>query len=51
VHFTDGRQAELGYTLAPRYQGRGYATEGARAVLAWLFAKLKLHRVACSAAQ
>jgi RimJ/RimL family protein N-acetyltransferase len=49
VHFTDGRQAELGYTVAPRFQGLGYATEGARAVLAWLFGELKLHRVACSA--
>ncbi len=49
VHFTDGRQAELGYTLAPKFQGRGFATEGARAVLAWLLGKLKLHRVVCTA--
>lgn len=49
VHFTDGRQAELGYTVAPALQGRGYATEAARAVLAWLFGELKLHRVSCSA--
>jgi RimJ/RimL family protein N-acetyltransferase len=49
VHFTDGRQAELGYTLAPKFQGRGYATEAAAAVLGWLFGALKLHRVAASA--
>jgi len=49
VHFTDGRQAELGYTLAPGFQGRGYATEAAKAVLAWLFDTLGLHRVSCSA--
>lgn len=49
VHFTDGRQAELAYTVAPKFQRRGYATEAAGAVLAWLFGKLRLHRVSCSA--
>jgi RimJ/RimL family protein N-acetyltransferase len=33
-----GRVAELGFTMAPAYQGKGYATEAVRAVLARLFA-------------
>jgi len=49
VHFTDGKQAELGYTLDPKFQKLGYATEAARAVLGWIFGTLKLHRVSCSA--
>ncbi|WP_370250104.1 GNAT family N-acetyltransferase [Nocardioides sp.] len=39
------RSARLGYCLAPRSWGRGYATEAARALLAWGFATLDLHRV------
>jgi RimJ/RimL family protein N-acetyltransferase len=38
-------QAEIGFTLDPRYQGQGYATEAVRAMLAHLFAELGLHRV------
>ena len=38
-------QAELGFTLAPAYQGRGYATEAVRGLLDHLFIELKLHRV------
>lgn len=41
----DTRQAELGYTLAPAHRGRGYATEGARALLGYLFVTYQLHRV------
>lgn len=33
-----GLDDELGYWLAPRAQGRGYATEAATAVLDWAFA-------------
>ncbi len=40
-----GPDIELGYTLARAAWGRGYATEAARAVLLWGFARLRLHRV------
>jgi RimJ/RimL family protein N-acetyltransferase len=39
------RQAELGFTLAPRWQGQGYASEAVRAVLQDLFERRGLHRV------
>ena len=39
------RQAEIGYTVAPERQGRGYATEAVRAVLDHLFRVRGLHRV------
>lgn len=39
-------QAEVGYTLATAHQGRGYATEAVRRVLAHLFDERGLHRVA-----
>jgi len=41
----DGRQAELGFTLAAAHQGQGYATEAVRAVVQYGFAKLAMHRV------
>jgi RimJ/RimL family protein N-acetyltransferase len=39
------RQAEIGYTLAKRRQGHGYATEAVRMVLEHLFKVQGLHRV------
>jgi aminoglycoside 6'-N-acetyltransferase len=38
-------QAELGFTLAPAYQGQGYATEAVRGLLNHLFVERELHRV------
>jgi RimJ/RimL family protein N-acetyltransferase len=38
-------QADVGFTLAPEHQGRGYATEAVRAVLHHLFAERGLRRV------
>jgi aminoglycoside 6'-N-acetyltransferase len=38
-------QAELGFTLAPAYQGKGYATEAVRGMLEHLFTERNLHRV------
>ena len=38
-------QAELGYELDPAYWGQGYATEVGRAMLAFGFKELHLHRV------
>lgn len=41
----DRRQAEIGITVAPDHQGRGYGTEALRAVLGYLFEELGKHRV------
>ncbi len=38
---------ELGFALAPRFHGRGYATEAVRAVLAWGDACLARGRCVC----
>jgi len=50
LHFLaeETRQAEVGITLAPAYQGKGYATEALEAVLDYLFATLGKHRVCAS---
>jgi len=49
VKAEDERQAEMGITISPAHQGKGYATEAQRAVLDFLFLKLGKHRVAGSA--
>ncbi|MDR6861817.1 GNAT family protein [Phycicoccus sp. 3266] len=41
----DGRQAEIGWVLAPDMQGMGYATEAARALVRVAFEELGVHRV------
>lgn len=41
----DPRIAEIGFTVRPEYQGRGYATEGARTLLSYLFGERAKHRV------
>ncbi|GAA1133546.1 GNAT family protein [Nocardioides aquiterrae] len=41
----DYRSAALGYCLAEKAWGRGYATEAARALLDWAFGTLDLNRV------
>ncbi|MGW6444650.1 GNAT family N-acetyltransferase [Lentzea sp. NPDC055074] len=38
-------QGEIGYSLHPEFQGRGYATEAARAMLDLGFTHLGLHRI------
>jgi RimJ/RimL family protein N-acetyltransferase len=50
LHFPrdESRQAEIGYTIAPPYQRRGYALEAAEALLIYLFANLGKHRVFAS---
>jgi RimJ/RimL family protein N-acetyltransferase len=35
----------IGYELSPEHWGRGYATEAARAIVAFGFMQLKLHRI------
>jgi RimJ/RimL family protein N-acetyltransferase len=39
------RTGEIGYTIDPAHQGRGYATEAARAMLDWGFGTFGLHRI------
>jgi [ribosomal protein S5]-alanine N-acetyltransferase len=39
------READIGYELAPAHWGHGYATEGARAIVQFGFAELKVHRI------
>jgi RimJ/RimL family protein N-acetyltransferase len=41
----DNRQGEIGFIFHPDHQGRGYATEAARALLGWAFEHFGLHRV------
>jgi RimJ/RimL family protein N-acetyltransferase len=50
LHFPaeETRQAEVGITLAPEYQGKGYAAEALTAVLDYLFITLGKHRVYAS---
>ena len=45
---SDPRQVEIGFTLAPDAQRRGYASEAVRAVLDHLFGALGKHRVTAS---
>lgn len=39
------RTWEIGWTLNPQIWGKGYATEGARALLGYAFTQLNAHRV------
>jgi RimJ/RimL family protein N-acetyltransferase len=50
IHFleTDRRLAEVGITLAPEWQGNGYATEALNAIFKMLFVDLRKHRVFAS---
>lgn len=50
LHFPSDAAAsmEFGISLAPPYQGKGYASEALRAVLAWSFGELGQHRVHAS---
>jgi [ribosomal protein S5]-alanine N-acetyltransferase len=45
MRFSDTWEAEMGYELDSRYWGQGYATEAARALLAFGFDELALHRI------
>ena len=42
--------AKIGYTIAPAFQGRGYATEAVRALVAYAFETLGAERVRAFAA-
>jgi RimJ/RimL family protein N-acetyltransferase len=41
----DHKQGQVGWALNIEYRGNGYATEAARALVAYGFAKLALHRI------
>jgi RimJ/RimL family protein N-acetyltransferase len=41
----DGRQGEIGFTLAREYQGKGYALEAVERIFQYLFEQFDLHRV------
>ena len=41
----DENQVEIGFSLDPEFQGKGYGSEAVRAILNYLFTKLKKHRV------
>ncbi|QLE83769.1 GNAT family N-acetyltransferase [Shewanella sp. Scap07] len=45
VHFVDEHQIEIGFTLAPAFQGQGFAKEALIGCLTWLFESLGKHRV------
>ena len=47
MHFLppDSRQVELGFTISPRHQRKGYATEAVDALLPYLFGELNKHRI------
>lgn len=45
------RTADIGWSLHPDYHGQGYATEGARALLDFLFTVRSLHRVTATCDQ
>ena len=44
----DSTLAMIGYTLDPRFQGKGYAGEAVEAVIAWLFRRKQVHRIAAT---
>lgn len=48
LHFLDEDQIEIGYTLAPDAQGRGYATQAVRAIVNEAFAVWGKHRIQAS---
>jgi aminoglycoside 6'-N-acetyltransferase len=44
----DGRQAELGFTFAPEFQGHGYATEAVARLVRFLLVEEGLHRLSAA---
>ncbi|WP_299495442.1 GNAT family protein [uncultured Shewanella sp.] len=45
LHFIDTQQVEIGFTIAPQFQGKGIAYEAVKALLFYLFNTLNKHRV------
>ena len=42
---TGNRHGEIEYVVGPAFQGKGYATEMTKAVIAYAFDKINLHRI------
>jgi [ribosomal protein S5]-alanine N-acetyltransferase len=45
LKFAGVHEGDIGYELSPDHWGLGYATEAARAIVAFGFTELKLHRI------
>jgi len=45
VHFVDVEQVEIGFTISPDYQGKGFGFEAVDRLLGYLFIELNKHRV------
>jgi ribosomal-protein-alanine N-acetyltransferase len=45
AHDDENKRIEIGYHIVPTLWGQGYATEAARAIIAWSFANLDIHRI------
>lgn len=41
----EDRHIDIGYHIIPAFWGQGYATEATRAIVAWCFENLGLHRI------
>lgn len=49
VHFLENQHhSEIGYTISPEHQGKGYAKEAITAVIIYLFSILKKQRITAS---
>jgi RimJ/RimL family protein N-acetyltransferase len=50
IHFldTENKQVEIGYTLSPKHQNQGFATEAVTGTIDYLFKKLQKHRIIAS---
>ncbi len=48
IHFIDDHQIEIGYTLSPDHQGKGYAIEAVKAVINSIFLEWNKHRITAS---
>ncbi len=44
-HSQEHAQGEVGYTLHPDHQGKGYASEAVRAIMTYGFREIDLHRI------
>jgi RimJ/RimL family protein N-acetyltransferase len=47
--YVRNHKAELGYTVSPKYWGRGIAVEASKYIISWGFEKLNMKRIECTA--